>query len=128
MGTRRGYTLATGGTENHIVLWNVRSLGLTGSKLEKLLERCNISVNKNAIAGDRSAIAPGGVRLGTPAMTTRGLTEADFDTVASFLSEQWTSRSKFKSRQERNWWIFWQHWTEISAPMCKICASESRPS
>mmetsp|Transcript_68455 Transcript_68455/g.190339 ORF Transcript_68455/g.190339 Transcript_68455/m.190339 type:complete len:402 (+) Transcript_68455:82-1287(+) len=84
---KRGYTLATGGTDNHLVLWNVRELGLTGSKLEKLLERVSISVNKNAIHGDKSAVAPGGVRLGTPAMTTRGLTETDFDTVAGFLQK-----------------------------------------
>lgn len=84
---KRGYTLATGGTDNHLVLWNVRELGLTGSKLEKLLERAGISVNKNAIHGDKSAVAPGGVRLGTPAMTTRGLTETDFDIVAGFLQK-----------------------------------------
>ena len=82
----KGYTLATGGTDNHLVLWNVRELGLTGSKLEKLLERAGVSVNKNAIAGDRSAVAPGGVRLGTPAMTTRGLGEEDFEEVADLLS------------------------------------------
>ena len=85
---KRGYTLATGGTDNHLVLWNVRELGLTGSKLEKLLERVSISVNKNAIHGDKSAVAPGGVRLGTPAMTTRGLTETDFDTVAGRVQGQ----------------------------------------
>lgn len=84
---RRGYTCVTGGTDNHLVLWNVRGLGLTGSKLEKLLEMISISVNKNAIPGDKSALAPGGVRLGTPAMTTRGLTEADFETVADFLEK-----------------------------------------
>mmetsp|Transcript_23343 Transcript_23343/g.52647 ORF Transcript_23343/g.52647 Transcript_23343/m.52647 type:complete len:534 (+) Transcript_23343:135-1736(+) len=81
----RGMKLATGGTDNHLVLWDVRPLGLTGSKLEKLLERCAISVNKNAIAGDRSAISPGGVRVGTCAMTTRGMTEKDFDTIAGYL-------------------------------------------
>lgn len=70
-----------------MVLWNVRSLGLTGSKLEKVLEMCNISVNKNAIHGDKSAVAPGGVRIGTPAMTTRGFTESDFEVVAGFLDD-----------------------------------------
>jgi len=82
---KRGNTIVTGGTDNHLVLWNVRDLGLTGSKMEKLLERCSISVNKNSIYGDKSAAAPGGIRLGTPAMTSRGLVEADFETVAEFL-------------------------------------------
>ncbi len=75
----------TGGTENHLVLWDVRPHGITGSKLEKLYERACLSVNKNTIHGDKSAAAPGGVRLGTPAMTTRGFTEEDFDKVAEYL-------------------------------------------
>jgi len=83
----RGYTIATGGTDNHLVLWDLRPLGLTGSKLEKLCEHVHISLNKNAIHGDRSAAVPGGVRIGTPAMTSRGLTESDFETVADLLHE-----------------------------------------
>jgi len=82
---KRGHKIVTEGTENHLVLWDVRPHGITGSKLEKLFERCSISVNKNTIHGDKSAAAPGGVRLGTPAMTTRGLRENDFDRVAEFL-------------------------------------------
>ena len=83
----RGYTIATGGTDNHLVLWDLRPLGLTGSKLEKLCEYVHISLNKNAIHGDRSAAVPGGVRIGTPAMTSRGLSESDFETVADLLHE-----------------------------------------
>jgi len=83
---RRGYDLVTGGTDNHIVLWDVKSTtGLTGSKVERLLELAGITVNKNSIPGDTSAISPGGVRLGTPALTSRGLDVDDFDTVAEFL-------------------------------------------
>jgi len=154
---KRGFMLTTGGTDNHLVLWDLRPLGLTGSKMEKLLERASvsaqmniikgmyafstfsrpticspslsppfffalvyfsvlmsthlfscghlswwgqrrglinhhhhhkttttklqISANKNAVPGDKSALAPGGVRLGTCAMTTRGLREDDFDQV-----------------------------------------------
>lgn len=81
----RGHVLATGGTDNHLLLWNVRTIGLTGSKVEKVLERASITTNKNSIPGDTSALNPGGVRLGTPAMTTRGLEEADFDQIADFL-------------------------------------------
>lgn len=80
-----GYEIVTGGTDNHIVLVNVRAAGITGSKVEKLLEHVNISVNKNTIPGDTSAMNPGGIRLGTPAMTTRGLKEEDFVKVAMFI-------------------------------------------
>jgi glycine hydroxymethyltransferase len=82
---RRGHTLATGGTDNHLVLWDVRPLGLTGSKLDKVLGEINITANKNSLHGDVSAINPGGVRLGTPALTTRGLVETDFEKVAKYL-------------------------------------------
>ena len=82
----RGYNLVTGGTDNHIVLWDVRSTtGLTGSKVERLLELASITANKNSIPGDTSAVNPGGVRLGSPALTSRGLGEKDFDMVAEFL-------------------------------------------
>lgn len=104
----RGHTLATGGTDNHLMLWNVRELGLTGSKVEKVLEVCSITTNKNSIPGDTSAINPGGVRLGTPALTTRGLNEEDFDKVAEFLhaaseislQAQEIAELELKSRQE----------------------------
>ena len=82
---KRGHVLATGGTDNHLLLWNVRTLGLTGSKVERVLELASITTNKNSIPGDTSAINPGGVRLGTPALTSRGFDEADFDVVADFL-------------------------------------------
>jgi glycine hydroxymethyltransferase len=82
----RGYKLVTGGTDNHIVLWDVVSTtGLTGSKVERVLELASITANKNSIPGDTSAVNPGGVRLGSPALTSRGLSEDDFDRVAEFL-------------------------------------------
>jgi len=80
-----GYEIVTGGTDNHLVLWDLRPLGLTGSKLERLCEAVHISLNKNAVRGDQSALTPGGVRVGTPALTTRGFSEADFVTVADHL-------------------------------------------
>jgi glycine hydroxymethyltransferase len=82
---KRGHVLATGGTDNHILLWDVRHFGLTGSKVDTVLEYVSITANKNSLPGDVSAINPGGVRLGTPALTTRGLKEDDFDHVAEFL-------------------------------------------
>jgi len=81
----KGYKLATNGTENHLMLWDLRPLGLTGSKVEKVFEEIHITLNKNAVHGDVSAMAPGGVRIGAPAMTSRGLKEADFKQIGEFL-------------------------------------------
>ncbi|RPD56913.1 glycine hydroxymethyltransferase [Lentinus tigrinus ALCF2SS1-7] len=81
----RGYKLQTSGTENHLVLWDLRPLGLTGSKLEKLCDLVGITINKNAVSGDASAQVPGGIRLGTAALTSRDMLEADMKVVAEFL-------------------------------------------
>lgn len=81
----KGYSLVTSGTENHLVLWDLRPLGLTGSKMETICDKCHITLNKNAVYGDASALTPGGCRIGTPAMTSRGLKAADFEQVANFL-------------------------------------------
>ncbi|ETV77839.1 hypothetical protein H257_08661 [Aphanomyces astaci] len=83
--TDKGYVLATGGTDNHLLLWDLRPAGITGAKMEKLCDVASITLNKNSVLGDRSAISPGGVRVGTPALTSRGLTESDFVHVAEFL-------------------------------------------
>ncbi|KAA8545510.1 hypothetical protein F0562_020294 [Nyssa sinensis] len=82
---RRNCRLVTGGTDNHLLLWDLRTLGLTGKNFEKVCEMCHITLNKIAIFGDNGTITPGGVRIGTPAMTSRGCLEADFDTMADFL-------------------------------------------
>jgi glycine hydroxymethyltransferase len=85
--TKRGHKLVTGGTDNHLLLMNVKHLGLTGSKYEKMCDALHITLNKNTIIGDKSAVTPGGVRIGTPAVTTRGYMEADMVRVAEFLDE-----------------------------------------
>eukprot|EP01111_Echinosteliopsis_oligospora_P005896 TRINITY_DN1964_c0_g1_i1.p1 TRINITY_DN1964_c0_g1~~TRINITY_DN1964_c0_g1_i1.p1 ORF type:complete len:460 (-),score=153.28 TRINITY_DN1964_c0_g1_i1:41-1420(-) len=81
----KGYKLQSNGTDNHLVLWDLRPQGLTGSKVEKVCDAVHITINKNAIAGDPNAQAPGGVRLGSSALTSRGLNEADFVKIAEFL-------------------------------------------
>merc|ERR1711959_851349 len=81
----KGHKLASDGTDNHLVLWDLRPHGLTGSKVEKVCECASISLNKNTVPGDASALSPGGVRIGAPAMTTRGCTAEDFKTIAGFL-------------------------------------------
>ncbi|KAF4563789.1 Serine hydroxymethyltransferase, cytosolic [Pleurotus pulmonarius] len=80
-----GYKLQTGGTDNHLVLWDLRPLGLTGSKVEKVCDLMGITINKNAVSGDASAQVPGGIRLGTSALTSRNMLEADVKQVADFL-------------------------------------------
>jgi glycine hydroxymethyltransferase len=80
-----GYTLATGGTVNHLVLWDLKPQNLTGSKMQTICDNCSITLNKNAVLGDKSALTPGGVRIGTPALTTRGLKEEHFRQVGDFL-------------------------------------------
>lgn len=81
-----GYKIVTDGTDNHLVLWDARSTKISGAKLERMLEMVKITVNKNAVVGDVSAVTPGGVRMGTPAMTTRGMVESDMAIVAAFVS------------------------------------------
>jgi len=83
----RGYTLMTGGTDNHSVLWDLRPQGISGSNIEKVFENSGISVNKNAVLGDVSALVPGGIRLGTSSLTSRNLGEEDFKKVVGFLDK-----------------------------------------
>merc|ERR1719486_993867 len=66
---------------------DLRPLGLTGNKVEKVLEAMHITLNKNAVHGDVSAMSPGGVRIGAPAMTSRGLKEAEFEQIGEFLHQ-----------------------------------------
>jgi len=81
----KGHKLASNGTDTHLILWDLRPHGLTGSKVEKVCESVSISLNRNAVHGDTSALTPGGVRIGSPAMTTRGCTSQDFKKIAEFL-------------------------------------------
>jgi glycine hydroxymethyltransferase len=81
----KGHKLAADGTDNHLVLWDVRPHGLTGSKVEKVCECASISLNRNAVHGDASALSPGGVRIGAPAMTTRGCGVEEFKKIGEFL-------------------------------------------
>lgn len=80
-----GYKLVTDGTDNHLVLWDLRPSNFSGSKAQVLFDKCSITLNKNAVHGDKAAMNPGGVRLGSPALTSRGFTEDDFVKVADFL-------------------------------------------
>ncbi|OQR93497.1 serine hydroxymethyltransferase, mitochondrial precursor [Achlya hypogyna] len=84
----KGYHLVSNGTDNHLCLVDLkRSKGIDGSRVEFLLENVNMVINKNTVPGDKSALVPGGMRLGAPALTTRGLTEEDFVAVADLIDE-----------------------------------------
>jgi glycine hydroxymethyltransferase len=80
------FTIVTGGTDNHLLLVDLRNKGVSGGKAEKILEYVGISVNKNTIPGDVSALNPSGIRIGTPAITTRGFKEKDMFYLADILS------------------------------------------
>ncbi|XP_055843899.1 serine hydroxymethyltransferase isoform X1 [Episyrphus balteatus] len=82
---KQGYTVVTGGTDVHLILVDLRSVGLTGARGEHILEEVAIACNKNTVPGDKSALFPSGIRLGTPALTTRGLNENDMDKVVDFI-------------------------------------------
>ncbi|XP_014668128.1 PREDICTED: serine hydroxymethyltransferase, cytosolic-like [Priapulus caudatus] len=82
---KRGYSIVTGGTDNHLMLLDLRPIGLNGARIERVLEDIHIACNKNTCPGDKSALNPGGVRLGTPALTSRGFVEADIEQVVEFI-------------------------------------------
>ena len=84
--TKRGVNLVSGGTDNHLILVDVRNKNLTGKEAEKLLDNIGITCNKNTIPFDpASPFVTSGIRLGTPAATTRGFKEEDFKEVASIM-------------------------------------------
>lgn len=90
---KRGVDIVSGGTDNHLMLVDLRSLGVTGKEMENLLDEVNITCNKNAIPNDpQSAFVTSGVRLGTPAVTTRGMKPEDMDTIAEAISLMLKSR------------------------------------
>ncbi|KAL3872326.1 hypothetical protein ACJMK2_040257 [Sinanodonta woodiana] len=83
----KGYTLVSGGTDNHLCWVDLRPLKTDGARAEKVLEEIGVAVNKNTCPGDKSALKPGGIRLGTPALTSRNFTENDFIRVVEFIDQ-----------------------------------------
>ena len=83
---KRGFNLVSGGTDNHLMLVDLQPFNITGKELEKKLDEVFITVNKNAIPNDpQSPFVTSGVRIGTPAVTTRGLVEEDMEKIAEFI-------------------------------------------
>ena len=90
---KRGVDIVSGGTDNHLMLVDLRNLGVTGKEMENLLDEVNITCNKNAIPNDpQSPFVTSGVRLGTPAVTSRGMKPEDMDSIAEAISLMLKSR------------------------------------
>ena len=90
-----GLRIISGGTDNHLILVDVTSLGINGKEAEKLLDDVNITVNKNTIPFDKeSPFKTSGIRLGSPAMTTRGLKEEDFEEIGHIIIDTFHNKDK----------------------------------
>jgi glycine hydroxymethyltransferase len=96
-----GYSLVSGGTDNHLVLIDVKtSKGIDGARVERILELACIATNKNTVPGDTSALMPGGIRMGAPALTSRGFKEDDFAKVAHFFDRAVKIATKLKNTEK----------------------------
>lgn len=105
---KRGVDIVSGGTDNHLCLVDLRSLGITGKELEHRLDEVNITTNKNAIPNDpEKPFVTSGVRLGSAAVTTRGLKEEDMDKIAELI---YLAATDFENKKE-----------EIKEEVAKIC-------
>lgn len=83
----RGIKIVSGGTDNHLMLVDLTNFGLTGKEVEKLLDAAHITANKNTIPNDpKSAFVTSGIRLGSPAVTSRGMNEEDMDKIAEAIA------------------------------------------
>ncbi len=83
----KGFEIMTGGTDTHLILVNLKNKDITGSKMEYLCELVDISLNKNCIYGDKNAMSPSGIRIGTPAMVSRGFDKNEFEQIAIFIDK-----------------------------------------
>lgn len=105
---KHGFDLVSGGTDNHLMLVDLRKLNVTGRELEKRLDTVGITVNKNAIPNDpQKPFYTSGVRIGTPAVTTRGLKENDMETLAALI---YYTAAKYEEKAD-----------EIRAEVAKLC-------
>ncbi|MGC9049268.1 MAG: serine hydroxymethyltransferase, partial [Patescibacteria group bacterium] len=96
-----GFNLITGGTDNHLIFIDLRNFGLTGKGAEKLLEEVGIYVNRNTIPFDPNPpFNPSGIRLGTPALTTRGMKEKEMKLIGQMISQILRNPTNSKIRKQ----------------------------
>jgi len=99
--TNIGYQLVSGGTDNHLVLVNLKqSRGIDGARVERILEMACIATNKNTVPGDKSALVPSGIRMGSPALTSRGFKEDDFAEVARMFDRAVVIAKELKNTEK----------------------------
>jgi glycine hydroxymethyltransferase len=91
---KRGYNIISGGTDNHLMLVDLRNKNLTGKDSQEALDLAGITVNKNAVPyDDKSPLITSGIRIGTPAVTTRGMKESDMEIIAGFIDRALNNRT-----------------------------------
>ena len=94
----QGFDLVSGGTDNHLMLVDLRKAGVTGKELERRLDEVNITVNKNSIPNDpEKPMTTSGIRVGTPAATTRGFLEEDMKVIAALI---WQTATEFEAKAD----------------------------
>ena len=92
--SKHGYRIVSGGTDNHLMLVDLRPKEINGKEAQEVLDRAGITVNKNGIPFDTYPIfKPGGIRIGTPAMTTRGMKEEEMLEIADLIAEALENRA-----------------------------------
>jgi glycine hydroxymethyltransferase len=95
--TKRGYNIISGGTDNHLMLIDLRNRNLNGKESQEALDIAGITVNKNAVPfDDKSPLITSGIRIGTPAVTTRGMKEPDMEVIADFMDRVLNNRTDAK--------------------------------
>ena len=82
---KKGFSIVSGGTDNHLFVVDMTNKGTDGTRIEALTTELSFAINKNTVPGDLKPLNPSGIRLGSPAMTTRGCKEADFVEIMKFL-------------------------------------------
>jgi glycine hydroxymethyltransferase len=96
-----GYNLVSGGTDNHLMLVDLRNKGITGKQAEKALEEAGITVNKNMVPFDpQKPWISSGIRIGTPAVTTRGMKEKDMGVIAEMINRILNDIENLKIKEE----------------------------
>ncbi len=95
---KQGFQVLTGGTDNHLMLVDLRNMEISGKELQNRCDEVYITLNKNAVPGDpRSPFVTSGVRIGTPAVTTRGLVESDMEKIAELI---WLAATDFEAKAD----------------------------